>query len=142
MTNAHTARKWLLEELVDEKAVKKHFVALSTNSDEVAAFGIDPENMFIFWDFVGGRYSLPSAIGLSLMISIGHEQFYSLLKGYELMDQHFLKTPLEKNMPVILALLGIWYRNFFHTSTLAVLPYEQYLHRFPAYLQQLHCSAA
>jgi len=141
MTNARSARKWLLDELADEKAVKNHFVALSTNSEEVTAFGIAPENIFEFWDFVGGRYSLPSAIGLSLMIAIGHEQFYSLLKGYEVMDQHFQNAPLEENMPVILALLGIWYRNFFHFSTHAVLPYEQYLHRFPAYLQQLEMES-
>jgi glucose-6-phosphate isomerase len=136
MTNAETARKWLVGKLSSEKAVPRHFVALSTNAEEVKRFGIDAEHMFEFWDWVGGRYSLTSAIGLSLMISIGYDQFMSLLKGFHSMDNHFRKTPFERNIPVIMALLGIWYGNFFGAETHAVLPYEQYLHRFSAYLQQ------
>ena len=135
MTNANTAREWLVKEL-GEDAVKNHFVALSTNKQGVQEFGIDPENMFEFWDFVGGRYSLWSAIGLSIVISIGFERFSELLEGAYLMDQHFINTPLEKNIPVILALLGVWYNNFFNAQSYAILPYDQYLHRLPAYLQQ------
>lgn len=137
MTNAKSAKKWLLAELKDDEAVRRHFVALSTNNTEVQSFGIDAENMFVFWDFVGGRYSLPSAIGLSLMIAIGSKNFNEFLQGYESMDNHFLTTPLEENIPVIMGLLGIWYNNFFQSETYAVLPYVQYLHRFPSYLQQL-----
>ncbi len=135
MTNAHTARKWLVDTL-GENAVKNHFVALSTIKKGVQDFGIDPENMFEFWDFVGGRYSLWSAIGLSIAISIGFDRFSELLEGAYLMDQHFINNPIEKNIPVILALLGIWYNNFFKAQSYAILPYDQYLHRLPAYLQQ------
>ncbi len=135
MTNANTAREWLVK-ILEEDAVKNHFVALSTNKQGVQEFGIDPDNMFEFWDFVGGRYSLWSAIGLSIVISIGFERFSELLEGAYLMDQHFINTPLEKNIPVILALLGIWYNNFFKAQSYAILPYDQYLHRLPAYLQQ------
>lgn len=137
MTNAQSAREWLLSSLSGEDAVRKHFVAVSTNTEKVAEFGIAKENMFEFWDFVGGRYSLTSAIGLSLMIALGSEQFNALLTGFHRMDEHFHTAPLEQNMPVILGLLGIWYNNFFGCETYAVLPYSQYLHRFPAYLQQL-----
>ena len=136
MTNAHTARDWLIEALGDADAVAKHFVALSTNAQAVEAFGIDPANMFVFWDWVGGRYSLPSAIGLPLMISIGPDHFREMLSGYHDMDQHFQTAPLEENMPVILALLGIWYANFFGADSHAILPYDQYMHRFAAYFQQ------
>lgn len=136
MTNAQSAKAWLLERLHDEAAVAAHFVALSTNSEEVAKFGIDTANMFEFWDWVGGRYSLPSAIGLSLMIAIGPEQFENLLDGYRAMDEHFRTAPLEENLPVILALIGVWYVNFFGAESEAILPYDQYLHRFPAYFQQ------
>lgn len=136
MTNAETARKWLVDKLSSDMAVPNHFVALSTNAAEVKRFGIDTENMFEFWDWVGGRYSLASAIGLSLMISIGYDHFMSLLKGFHSMDNHFRHAPFERNIPVIMALLGIWYGNFFGAETHAVLPYEQYLHRFAAYLQQ------
>lgn len=136
MTNAHTAREWLLHSLHDEQAVSKHFVAVSTNTEKVQEFGIDPANMFVFWDWVGGRYSLCSAIGLSVMAAIGPENFDAMLDGFHSMDTHFRTTPLEKNMPVILGLLGIWYNNFFDAQTYAILPYDQYLHRFPAYLQQ------
>ncbi len=137
MTNAHSARAWLLDALKDDQAVAKHFVALSTNRRGVADFGIDAEaNMFEFWDWVGGRYSLPSAIGLSLMIAIGPENFLRLLDGYHAMDRHFRTTPLERNMPVILGLLGIWYNNFFDAQSHAILPYDQYLCRFAAYFQQ------
>lgn len=136
MTNAHTARRWLLEALRDEKAVRHHFAALSTNRAEVEKFGIDAENMFPFWDWVGGRYSSPSAIGLSIAIAIGFERFEELLEGYHRMDEHFRTAPLRRNIPVILALLGIWYNNFFGAETTAILPYDQYLHRFPAYFQQ------
>ncbi|RPJ55181.1 MAG: glucose-6-phosphate isomerase [Acidobacteria bacterium] len=137
MTNAHSARRWLLESLTDEGAVSRHFVALSTNAKAVAAFGIDAEkNMFEFWDWVGGRYSLPSAIGLSVMVAIGPENFLEMLGGYHAMDRHFRSAPLDQNLPVILALLGIWYNNFFGAESHAILPYDQYLNRFPAYFQQ------
>lgn len=136
MTNAHSARKWFLENGGREETIKQHFVALSTNEKEVVKFGIDPANMFRFWDWVGGRYSLWSAIGLSISTYIGFENFKLLLQGAYEMDEHFRKTPLEKNVPVILGLLDIWYGNFFGAETLAVLPYDQYLHRLPAYLQQ------
>ncbi|MBF0362846.1 MAG: glucose-6-phosphate isomerase [Oligoflexia bacterium] len=136
MTNAHSARRWLLTHLKDEEAVAKHFVAVSTNRTEVEKFGIDPKNMFGFWDWVGGRYSLSSAIGLPIMISIGADNFHQLLSGMHAMDNHFRNEPFESNMPVILALLGIWYNNFFEAESLAILPYDQYLHRFAAYFQQ------
>ncbi len=136
LTNAHTARRWLLESLGDESAIKSHFVAVSTHSEEVEAFGIDPQNMFEFWDWVGGRYSLCSAIGLSLMLSIGPKHFDELLDGFHTVDRHFAETPFDRNVPVLLGLLGIWYNNFFGAETMAILPYDQYLHRFPAYLQQ------
>ncbi len=137
MTNAHTARAWAVRGLGDERAVGKHFVAVSTNAAEVAKFGIDTANMFGFWDWVGGRYSMDSAIGLSTMLAIGPEQFRAMLGGFHAMDEHFRTTPFERNLPVLLGLLGVWYRNFFGAQTVAVLPYEQYLKRFPAYLQQL-----
>jgi glucose-6-phosphate isomerase len=138
MTNAHTAREWLLAGLGgDEKAVAKHFVAISTNAKEVAKFGIDTENMFGFWDWVGGRYSMDSAIGLSTMISIGPENFRAMLAGFHAMDVHFRTAPFASNLPVLLGLLTIWYTDFFDAQTVAILPYEQYLKRFPAYLQQL-----
>ena len=136
MTNAETARKWFLESAKDERAVKKHFVAVSTNTERVREFGIDPENMFEFWDWVGGRYSLWSAIGLSIACTIGFENFVLLLEGAHAMDRHFRETPLEKNIPLILAMISIWYNNFFGSQTEAILPYDQYLHRLPAYLQQ------
>jgi glucose-6-phosphate isomerase len=137
MTNAQTARAWLVERLGSEAAVAKHFVAVSTNAGKVAAFGIDPANMFGFWNWVGGRYSLPSAIGLSLMISIGPKNFRRMLRGYRAMDRHFRTAPFRRNLPVILALLGILYNNAYGAESYAVLPYDQYLARFPAYLQQL-----
>ena len=138
MTNAQSARDWLLAGLGgDVKAVAKHFVALSTNAAKVAAFGIDTSNMFEFWDWVGGRYSMVSAIGLSTMLAIGVKNFHALLDGFHQMDEHFRTTPFEHNLPVLMALLGIWYTDFFDAHTQAVLPYEQYLKRFPAYLQQL-----
>ena len=138
MTNAHTAREWLMRGLsTDAKAVAKHFVAVSTNAQKVAEFGIDTDNMFGFWDWVGGRYSMDSAIGLSTMIAIGAENFHALLAGFHAMDEHFRATPFEHNLPVLLGLLGVWYTDFFGAQTVAVLPYEQYLKRFPAYLQQL-----
>jgi glucose-6-phosphate isomerase len=137
MTNAHSARRWLLEALDDEAAVANHFVAASTNATEVAKFGIDTANMFGFWDWVGGRYSMDSAIGLSTMIAIGPEHFRAMLAGFHAMDEHFRTAPFERNMPVIMALLGVWYTNFFDAESVAVLPYDQYLKRFPAYLQQL-----
>jgi len=137
MTNARTARQWLLRSLHDEKAVAKHFVAVSTNEKEVARFGIDTRNMFGFWDWVGGRYSMDAAIGLSTMIAIGPDNFLRLLNGFRQMDEHFLNTPFERNIPVIMGLLTVWYTNFFGAQTQAVLPYENYLKRFPAYLQQL-----
>ena len=137
MTNAHTARDWSLAKLGDEKAVAKHFVAISTNAKEVAKFGIDTENMFGFWDWVGGRYSMDSAIGLSTMLAIGPDNFRAMLAGFHEMDVHFRTTPFEKNLPVLLGLLTVWYTDFFDAQTVAILPYEQYLKRFPAYLQQL-----
>ncbi|NOU36079.1 MAG: glucose-6-phosphate isomerase [Kiritimatiellaceae bacterium] len=136
MTNAETARTWLLESLKDKAAVAKHFVALSTNAAEVSKFGIDTANMFGFWDWVGGRYSLCSAIGLPVMIAVGPENFRKMLAGFHAMDCHFRTAPFEENMPVILALLGIWYNNFFNAETQAILPYDQYLSRFAAYFQQ------
>ncbi len=137
MTNAHSARAWTLAALRDDKAVAKHFVAVSTNAAEVAKFGIDTDNMFGFWDWVGGRYSMDSAIGLSTMLAIGPENFRAMLAGFHAMDEHFRTAPFEGNLPVLMGLLSVWYRNFFGTQTVAVLPYEQYLKRFPAYLQQL-----
>jgi glucose-6-phosphate isomerase len=136
MTNAHTARKWFLDTARDESSVKNHFVAVSTNEKEVKKFGINPENMFRFRDWVGGRYSLWSAIGLSIACTIGFDNFIELLEGAHAMDTHFRNTPFEKNLPAILALIGIWYNNFFGAETEAILPYDQYMHRFPAYFQQ------
>jgi glucose-6-phosphate isomerase len=136
MTNAITAKQWFLDKAKDSTAVAKHFVALSTNAKGVAKFGIDTKNMFEFWDWVGGRYSLWSAIGLSIAISIGMDNFEELLTGAHEMDEHFLKTPFEKNIPVVLGLLGVWYNNFFDAQSHAILPYDQYMHRFPAYFQQ------
>jgi len=138
MTNARTARDWLLASLnADESAVARHFVAVSTNAKEVAEFGIDTANMFGFWDWVGGRYSMDSAIGLSTMLAIGPDNFRAMLDGFHEMDEHFRTAPFERNLPVLLGLLGVWYTDFFGAQTVAVLPYEQYLKRFPAYLQQL-----
>jgi glucose-6-phosphate isomerase len=138
MTNAHTARKWLLAGLKgDDSAIAKHFVAVSTNAKEVTQFGIDTANMFGFWDWVGGRYSMDSAIGLSTMLAIGPDNFGDMLGGFHEMDEHFRSAPFERNLPVLMGLLGVWYNNFFGAQTVAVLPYEQYLTRFPAYLQQL-----
>jgi glucose-6-phosphate isomerase len=138
MTNAHTARDWSLKVFDgDEKSVAKHFVAVSTNAAEVSKFGIDTANMFGFWDWVGGRYSMDSAIGLSTMLAIGPENFRSMLSGFHQMDEHFRTAPFERNLPVLLGLLSVWYNDFFGAQTVAVLPYEQYLKRFPAYLQQL-----
>src|SRR5713101_8392686 len=138
MTNAHTAREWSLAGLGgDEKSVARHFVAVSTNAAEVAKFGIDTDNMFGFWDWVGGRYSMDSAIGLSTMLAIGPDNFRALLEGFHQMDEHFRTAPFERNLPVLMGLLGIWNSNFLGAETVAVLPYEQYLKRFPAYLQQL-----
>ncbi len=137
MTNARTARNWALKILKDDAAVAKHFVAVSTNVEDVAKFGIDTVNMFEFWDWVGGRYSMDSAIGLSTMIAIGPENFRAMLDGFHEMDEHFRTAPFERNLPVLLGLLGLWCNNFFGAQTVAVLPYEQYLKRFPAYLQQL-----
>jgi glucose-6-phosphate isomerase len=136
LTNAQTAKEWFLKTALDEAAVAKHFVALSTNAEAVAKFGIDTKNMFEFWDWVGGRYSLWSAIGLSIAVSIGMDNFEELLTGAHLLDEHFRQTPFERNLPVMLGLLGIWYNNFFGAQTHAILPYDQYLHRFPAYFQQ------
>jgi len=138
MTNAHTARDWALKEFGgDEKSVAKHFVAVSTNASEVSKFGIDTVNMFGFWDWVGGRYSMDSAIGLSTMLAIGPENFRAMLNGFHEMDEHFRTAPFERNLPVLLGLISVWYNAFFGAQTVAVLPYEQYLKRFPAYLQQL-----
>jgi glucose-6-phosphate isomerase len=137
MTNAHTARQWTLAKLGDEKAVAKHFVAVSTNAEEVKKFGIDTANMFGFWDWVGGRYSMDSAIGLSTMLAIGPENFQKMLAGFHVIDEHFRTTPFERNLPVLMGLLIVWYTDFFDAQTVAVLPYDQYLKRFPAYLQQL-----
>ncbi|EFZ2355513.1 glucose-6-phosphate isomerase [Shigella flexneri] len=136
MTNAHSARDWFLKAAGDEKHVAKHFAALSTNARAVGEFGIDTANMFEFWDWVGGRYSLWSAIGLSIVLSIGFDNFVELLSGAHAMDKHFSTTPAEKNLPVLLALIGIWYNNFFGAETEAILPYDQYMHRFAAYFQQ------
>jgi glucose-6-phosphate isomerase len=137
MTNAETARSWTLSQLKDEKAVARHFVAVSTNAAAVAKFGIETANMFEFWDWVGGRYSMTSAIGLSTMIAIGPDHFRSLLGGFHEIDEHFRTAPFDRNLPVLMGLLSIWYNDFFGAQTVAVLPYEQYLKRFPAYLQQL-----
>ena len=137
MTNAHTARAWLLDGLGDESAIARHVVAVSTNREEVERFGIDPANMFGFWDWVGGRYSMDSAIGLSTMLAIGPESFEAMLAGFHTMDEHFRTAPFAGSLPVLMGLLAVWYRNFFGAQTVAVLPYEQYLKRFPAYLQQL-----
>jgi glucose-6-phosphate isomerase len=137
MTNAHTARDWSLKKLGNEKAVAKHFVAVSTNAEEVSKFGIDTANMFGFWDWVGGRYSMDSAIGLSTMLAVGPDNFRKLLAGFHAIDEHFRTAPFEKNLPVLMGLLSVWYNDFFDAQTVAVLPYEQYLKRFPAYLQQL-----
>ncbi len=136
MTNAHTARQWLVDRLGSEEAVAHHFVALSTNAAAVAAFGINPDNMFVFWDWVGGRYSLWSAIGLSIALTIGFDAFANLLEGAHQMDMHFRYAPFEQNIPVILAMIGIWYNNFYGYETEAILPYDQYLHRLAAYFQQ------
>lgn len=141
ITNARTARAWLVEHLGSEAAVAKHFAAVSTNLSETSKFGIDPENVFEFWDWVGGRYSLWSAIGLPIALYIGMENFERLLSGGHAMDEHFRQAPLEKNMPVILAMLGIWYGNFFAVGSYAILPYDQYLQHFPAYLQQLEMES-
>src|SRR5579862_8467526 len=138
MTNAHTARDWSLKGFAgDEKSVAKHFVSVSTNAEQVSKFGIDVANMFGFWDWVGGRYSMDSAIGLSTILAIGPENFRAMLDGFHQMDEHFRTAPFEQNLPVLLGLLGVWYNDFFGAQTVAVLPYEQYLKRFPAYLQQL-----
>src|SRR6266545_44460 len=137
MTNAHTARDWSLRALRDPKAVAKHFVAVSTNATEVSKFGIDTANMFGFWDWVGGRYSMDSAIGLATMLAIGPDHFRAMLRGFHAMDEHFRTAPFARNLPVLMGLLAIWYNNFFGAQTVGVFPYEQYLKRFPAYLQQL-----
>ena len=138
MTNALTAREWALERLGDdESAIANHFVAVSTNAEKVAAFGIDTDNMFGFWDWVGGRYSMTSAVGLSTMIAIGPEGYREMLAGFHAMDEHFRTAPFDRNLPVLLGLLTVWYTDFFGAETVAVLPYDQYLKRFPAYLQQL-----
>jgi len=136
MTNAHTARQWFLRKAKDEQHIAKHFAALSTNEQEVVNFGIDKKNMFEFWDWVGGRYSLWSAIGLSIALTIGYKNFEQLLKGGHSSDQHFLKAPFDKNIPVLMALIGAWYTNFFGSQTESILPYDQYMHRFAAYFQQ------
>jgi glucose-6-phosphate isomerase len=137
MTNAHTARRWALDALGDESAIAKHFVAVSTNAEGVSEFGIDTDNMFGFWEWVGGRYSMDSAIGLSTMLAIGPDRFGEMLAGFHAMDEHFRETPTERNLPALMGLLAVWYGDFFGAQTVAVLPYDQYLHRFPAYLQQL-----
>src|SRR5215510_11963811 len=137
MTNARTAREWMVASLKAEAAVAKHFVAVSTNAQEVTQFGIDTANMFGFWDWVGGRYSMDSAIGLSTMVAVGPDNFHAMLGGFHEMDEHFRSAPFERNLPVLMGLLGVWYNDFFGAQTVAVLPYEQYLKRFPAYLQQL-----
>jgi glucose-6-phosphate isomerase len=137
MTNAHSARVWALGKLKEHAAVARHFVAVSTNAAEVSKFGIDTANMFGFWDWVGGRYSMDSAIGLSTMIAIGPENYRAMLDGFHEMDEHFRTAPFEKNLPVLMGMLAVWYNNFFDAQTIAVLPYDQYLKRFPAYLQQL-----
>jgi glucose-6-phosphate isomerase len=137
LTNATSARDWVVRELGSEDAVAKHFVAVSTNAERVAEFGIDTDNMFVFWDWVGGRYSMDSAIGLSTMVALGPDQFGDMLAGFHEMDEHFRTAPLERNMPVLMGLLAVWYRDFFGAQTYGVMPYDQYLKRFPAYLQQL-----
>jgi glucose-6-phosphate isomerase len=137
MTNAHSARAWLVDALGDDAAVARHFVAVSTNADGVRAFGIDTENMFGFWDWVGGRYSMDSAIGLSTMLAVGPDHFRQMLAGFHDMDEHFRTAPFERNLPVLMGLFAVWYRDFFGCQTVGVMPYEQYLKRFPAYLQQL-----
>ncbi|HEX3565253.1 MAG TPA: glucose-6-phosphate isomerase, partial [Acidimicrobiales bacterium] len=137
LTNAHSARDWVVGELGSEDAVAKHFVAVSTNAERVSEFGIDTENMFGFWDWVGGRYSMDSAIGLSTMVAIGPENFAEMLAGFHEMDEHFATAPFSENLPVLMALLAVWYGDFFDAQTYGVMPYEQYLKRFPAYLQQL-----
>jgi glucose-6-phosphate isomerase len=137
LTNAHTARAWTLRKLTDERAIRRHFVAVSTNAVEVAKFGIDPQNMFGFWDWVGGRYSMDSAVGLSTMLAIGAENFRAMLAGFHAMDEHFRSAPFERNLPALMGLLAVWYNDFFGAQTAAVFPYDQYLKRFPAYLQQL-----
>lgn len=137
LTNAHTARDWFMQHVEEKSAIANHFVAVSTNAEKVLDFGIDTNNMFRLWDWVGGRYSLCSSVGLSIAIAIGMENFEALLDGAHAMDQHFLDSPLEQNMPVLLAMIGIWYHNFFGADSYAVEPYDQYLHRFPAFLQQL-----
>jgi glucose-6-phosphate isomerase len=137
MTNAHSARKWAVDGLGDEQAIAKHFVAVSTNAAEVAKFGIDTENMFGFWDWVGGRYSMDSAIGLSTMLAIGSDNFRAMLDGFHQMDEHFRTAPPERNLPMLMGLMSVWYNNFFGAQTVGAFPYEQYLKRFPAYLQQL-----
>jgi glucose-6-phosphate isomerase len=141
MTNAHSARTWFLASAHKDSFIRKHFVALSTNKEAVTEFGIDPDNMFVFWDWVGGRYSLWSAIGLSIACYIGFDNFIGLLEGAHAMDRHFCEAPPEKNIPMILALLSIWYGNFFNAQTEAILPYDQYLHRFPAYFQQAYMES-
>jgi glucose-6-phosphate isomerase len=142
MTNAHTARKWVLKAFGgDSAASAKHFVAVSTNADEVAKFGIDTKNMFGFWDWVGGRYSMDSAVGLSTMVAIGPKGFRELLDGFHDMDEHFRSTPMTRNLPVIQALIGLWYADFWEAGTVAILPYDQYLDRFSAYLQQLEMES-
>ncbi len=141
MANARTARKWLVEALGREDAVSAHFVAVSTNTEKVREFGIDPANMFGFWDWVGGRYSMDSAIGLSTMLAVGPENFRQMLAGFHAMDEHFRTAPLEKNLPAILGLLTVWYNNFFGAQTMGVMPYSSALRRFPAYLQQLQMES-
>jgi len=137
MTNAESARRWALDRLASEAAIARHFVAVSTNAEAVRRFGIDTANMFGFWDWVGGRYSMDSAIGLSTMLAIGPENFQSMLAGFHAMDEHFRTTPFARNLPVVMGLLAVWNNNFLGADTVAVLPYDQYLKRFPAYLQQL-----
>ena len=137
LTNATSARDWVLGELGDKSAIAKHFVAVSTNAKRVEEFGIDTDNMFPFWDWVGGRYSMDSAIGLSTMVALGPEQFDEMLAGFHAMDEHFRTAPLAANLPVLMGLLAVWYVNFFGVQSIGVMPYEQYLKRFPAYLQQL-----
>jgi glucose-6-phosphate isomerase len=142
LTNAKSARAWLVEQLGDEASVRNHFVAVSTNAEKVAAFGIDTDNMFVFWDWVGGRYSYDSAIGLSLMIAIGPDHFRDMLAGFHAMDEHFRTAPFERNLPVLLGLIGLWYRDFFGAQSHAVLPYNYYMARFSAYLQQLDMESS
>ena len=141
MTNAQSARNWFLEYAMNESAVAEHFVAVSTNTEAVTKFGIAPENMFVFWDWVGGRYSLSSAIGLSIACTIGYKNFEGLLEGLHSMDNHFKNTPFKENLPVLLALIGVWYNNFFGSETEAILPYDQYLHRFAAHFQQVNMES-